>query len=322
MATAETDTKTALQELLDERQRYEGWLRALDDRRAATPPHVYERVRTDYTLRLERVTQRLRERAEQLTATIEGMRTRLQSLRSREADRTDERHEFELRAAVGELSPEEWERRRGEADRELSAIAEDRRSVEGELAELDRIVALTREPATRAPQASHSAEATEAGEAAATSSAGFEPEEEAIAPEASGAAVTAGAVDRGEHHPLAATPDTGAPSIDDFVADCQKGLDRWNRILAPIDRELRLPHVGFHRNVGEFRQASVSPDGRLVGPEVWEAHRAEWLPNDDDRAHVASLMQPALEPGVMASWVAAPSSGIHGKPVEYEYLRL
>ena len=109
---------------------------------------------------------------------------------------------------------------------------------------------------------------------------------------------------------------------DDFVADCQKGLDRWNRILAPIDRELRLPHVGFHRNVGEFRQASVSPDGRLVGPEVWEAHRAEWLPNDDDRAHVASLMQPALEPGVMASWVAAPSSGIHGKPVEYEYLRL
>lgn len=219
MATAETDTKTALQELLDERQRYEGWLRALDDRRAATPPHVYERVRTDYTLRLERVTQRLRERAEQLTATIEGMRTRLQSLRSREADRTDERHEFELRAAVGELSPEEWERRRGEADRELTAIAEDRRSVEGELAELDRIVALTREPATRAPQAPTVAEPAETAEAAATSSAGFEPEEESIAPDMPAASATAGAVDRGEHHPLAAAPDSAAPSIDDFVAD-------------------------------------------------------------------------------------------------------
>lgn len=218
MATAETDTKTALQELLDERQRYEGWLRALEDRRAATPTHVYERVHTDYTLRLERVTQRLRERAEQLTATIEGMRTRLQTLRSREADRTDERHEFELRAAVGELSPEEWERRRGEADRELAAIAEDRRSVEAELGELDRIVALTREPAARAPEGAAPSMEPEPAEEAVASSGGFEPEEEPVAPAAPVSASESGAIDRGEHHPLA-TPDTGAPSIDDFVAD-------------------------------------------------------------------------------------------------------
>lgn len=215
MATAETDTKTALQELLDERQRYEGWLRALEGRRDATPPHVYERVHTDYTLRLERVTQRLRERAEQLTATIEGMRTRLQALRSREADRTDERHEFELRAAVGELSPEEWDRRRGEADRELAAIADDRRSVEAELGELDRIVALTREPTSQAPEAGVAERADEA----AASSGGFEPEEEPVAPEAPPVAASAGAIDRGEHHPLAAAAEAGAPSIDDFVAD-------------------------------------------------------------------------------------------------------
>jgi len=49
MATAETDTKTALQELLDERQRYQGWLRALEQRRAATPAHVYERRGGGYT---------------------------------------------------------------------------------------------------------------------------------------------------------------------------------------------------------------------------------------------------------------------------------
>lgn len=234
MATAETDTKTALQELLDERQRYEGWLRALEDRRDATPPHVYQRVHTDYTLRLERVTQRLRERAEQLTATIEGMRTRLQSLRSREADRTDERHEFELRAAVGELSPEEWSRRRDEADRELAAIADDRRSVEAELGELDRIVALTREPAPRGPDGRASeADAVERADEAAASSGGFEPEEEPVAPEAPAVAGSAGAIDRGEHHPLAAAADPGAPSIDDFVAD-------W-----PV-RQMARPEGGDH----------------------------------------------------------------------------
>src|SRR5437764_6130069 len=29
---------------------------------------------------------------------------------------------------------------------------------------------------------------------------------------------------------------------DDYVADCQKGVDRWNRTLAEVGHELRLPH--------------------------------------------------------------------------------
>src|SRR5207245_1036275 len=36
---------------------------------------------------------------------------------------------------------------------------------------------------------------------------------------------------------------------DDYVDDCQKGVDRWNRTLAGVGAELRLPHVGFHRAV-------------------------------------------------------------------------
>lgn len=142
MASTETDTMTALQELLDERQRYEGWLAVLEGRRSSTPKHVYERVHTDYSLRLERVTERLSERAEQLAATISSTVSRLSAVRQREAERMDTRHEAELRAAVGEYGADEWERIRSTADGELDTIATERRTLESEVADLERIAGL------------------------------------------------------------------------------------------------------------------------------------------------------------------------------------
>ena len=49
--------------------------------------------------------------------------------------------------------------------------------------------------------------------------------------------------------------------------------------------------------------------------------RDEWLPSDSDKAFVKSLMQRVSEPGKIANWVAPPARGIHGKPVEYEYVK-
>ena len=60
---------------------------------------------------------------------------------------------------------------------------------------------------------------------------------------------------------------------DDFVADCRKGVDRWNRTLAEVGEELELPHVGFNRNVGTFAGRRVSPDGQLVTEDEWAARR-------------------------------------------------
>ncbi|MDY7104787.1 MAG: benzoyl-CoA 2,3-epoxidase subunit BoxB [Actinomycetota bacterium] len=111
---------------------------------------------------------------------------------------------------------------------------------------------------------------------------------------------------------------------EDYAEDCQKGVDRWNRTLseAGSDVRFRLPHVGFHRNVGSFRGHRVSPDGRLVDESEWAANEDAWLPSAADRAHVQSLMVGITEPGKMAGWVAPPSSGIHRKPVDYEYVRM
>jgi benzoyl-CoA 2,3-dioxygenase component B len=111
---------------------------------------------------------------------------------------------------------------------------------------------------------------------------------------------------------------------EDYTDDCQKGLDRWNRILDEAGAALRfsLPHVGFHRNVGVFRDHHVSPDGKLIDDATWQAHASGWLPSDADRAHVKSLMVGVTEPAKMAGWLAPPSQGIHQKPVDYDYVRI
>jgi benzoyl-CoA 2,3-epoxidase subunit B len=109
---------------------------------------------------------------------------------------------------------------------------------------------------------------------------------------------------------------------DDYVADCQKGVDRWNRSLAEVGRELKLPHVGFNRAVGVFATHRVTPDGSVVDLDQWSAGVDGWLPTASDREFVESLMVGVTEPGAMAGWLAAPSAGIHAKPPQYEYVRL
>jgi benzoyl-CoA 2,3-dioxygenase component B len=54
----------------------------------------------------------------------------------------------------------------------------------------------------------------------------------------------------------------------------------------------------------------------------WDARHHDWLPTGQDQAFVSSLMKPVTEPGRFASWIAAPSRGINGQPLEFEYVRL
>jgi benzoyl-CoA 2,3-epoxidase subunit B len=109
---------------------------------------------------------------------------------------------------------------------------------------------------------------------------------------------------------------------DDYVIDCQKGVDRWNRTLAEVGRSFQLPHGGFNRNVGDFRAFNVSPDGRLVSDAEWAASVDQWLPTDAERAHVVSLMHGVTEPGRMAGWVAPPATGINQRPVDFDYVKV
>jgi benzoyl-CoA 2,3-epoxidase subunit B len=111
---------------------------------------------------------------------------------------------------------------------------------------------------------------------------------------------------------------------DDYIADCQRGVDRWNQVIKRhgIDAELRLPHRGFHRAIGAFAEVKVSPDGRVLSQAEWDARHTEWLPTADDQAYVESLMQPVMERGKFASWIAPPARGINCQPPDFDYVRL
>jgi benzoyl-CoA 2,3-dioxygenase component B len=110
---------------------------------------------------------------------------------------------------------------------------------------------------------------------------------------------------------------------DDFIQDSIAGVEAWNKAIQKfgVDFSLRVPHKAFNRQIGALAGLKISPDGQVVSEAEWQARIKEWLPTDEDRAFVQSLMGRVVEPGKFAHWIAPPSSGINGKPVEFEYVR-
>jgi benzoyl-CoA 2,3-dioxygenase component B len=110
----------------------------------------------------------------------------------------------------------------------------------------------------------------------------------------------------------------------EYIADCQGGVNRWNKILAAagLAHRLKLPHIAFNRRVGAFASIEASPDGDLLSAEEWAQRQGQWLPTDVDKTYVRSLMQPVHERGKIAAWIAPPRNGINGKPFDYDYVHL
>ena len=111
---------------------------------------------------------------------------------------------------------------------------------------------------------------------------------------------------------------------DDYTNDCAKGLLRWNKVIATagIDFTVALPHVAFHRQIGEFKDVQATPHGELIDGAAWDKRKGEWLPSTGDGAFVASLMKPVSELGQFAGWIAPPRVGIDNKPGDFEYVKI
>jgi benzoyl-CoA 2,3-dioxygenase component B len=111
---------------------------------------------------------------------------------------------------------------------------------------------------------------------------------------------------------------------DEYVEDCQRGVDRWNKRLAEagIPARLRLPSKRFYRHIGLYADMPFDPEGRLLARQVWDERRSDWLPGEKDRAYISSLQKAVIEPGQIANWVGRPARGIRGLPFDYEYVRL
>jgi benzoyl-CoA 2,3-epoxidase subunit B len=112
---------------------------------------------------------------------------------------------------------------------------------------------------------------------------------------------------------------------DDYIRDCQRGVDRWNVSLARRglgELKLRLPSRRFNRQVGAYAGLHFDPDGNVLSPAEWQRQAANWLPSAADERYVQSLMQPVYERGKVAAWIAPPARGVNQKPFDFEYVRL
>jgi benzoyl-CoA 2,3-dioxygenase component B len=111
---------------------------------------------------------------------------------------------------------------------------------------------------------------------------------------------------------------------DDYTRDAAIGVQRWSRTIskAGIDFELKLPHEGFHRQIGAFAGVPVTPEGEIVSQEAWDAQRDDWLPTAGDGEFIKSLMVQVTEPGAYAGWIAPPRRGINNRPGDFEYVQL
>ena len=111
---------------------------------------------------------------------------------------------------------------------------------------------------------------------------------------------------------------------DEYIADSQRGLDKWNRLIekAGFSFRFKLASRRFHRNGGIYAGLSFDVDGNPISKEEFDQKKAEWLPSADDDVYVKSLMQkPIYDPKQMANWIAPPPRGIKGHPVDYEYVK-
>ena len=138
-----------LNALLEERSRYEKWIAQLNAKREQTPPHVFERVRTDYASRLDTVMGQLRSQAEGLQATVSTLEARVNALASEEQLRRDARAEIELRAMVGEYGADRANSELAACDTDIGRLESERTGAASELHRLQEILALVRQPVGR-----------------------------------------------------------------------------------------------------------------------------------------------------------------------------
>jgi hypothetical protein len=130
----------AVAALIADRRKYEGWLAALEAKRAETPDHVFFRVRSDYERRLSEVLEQLRSHATALNERADALNARLAALVQQERASYDRRHEAELRVSVGEFSQKAWDELVKETTETAARIAAERTTIQAELADIRELL--------------------------------------------------------------------------------------------------------------------------------------------------------------------------------------
>ncbi|MCZ6596588.1 MAG: benzoyl-CoA 2,3-epoxidase subunit BoxB [Planctomycetota bacterium] len=111
---------------------------------------------------------------------------------------------------------------------------------------------------------------------------------------------------------------------DEYVKDNLKGIEYFNKVCGRHDLpfRFRLPQRRFNRKIGMYSEGWFDVEGNPIDETAWLARAGEWLPTQEERTYVKSLMVPCHEVGKIASWIAPPAKGVDDKPWDYEYVKL
>jgi hypothetical protein len=117
-----------LDALLAEKRKHEGYLAKLEERRDGTPEHVFVRLRDEYLTKLMDAQVRAAAEAEHLADSLEEDAVAVREAEEKLSALHEEKVEGELRAAVGEFDPKDWQKRLTSLNASISLAEKERDS--------------------------------------------------------------------------------------------------------------------------------------------------------------------------------------------------
>src|SRR5918996_2310388 len=154
MTKTTSETEATIEELLEQRTQYEGWLAKLDAAGDKAPPAVRQRVRGDYEARLQSVMEQLRSRGAAVGEELERHHASQAELDRQRRAAEEALAEAEVRHSVGEYTQDEWRRVSEESRRQIDELRNRLRSIGAEitrLTEIQAVIAAPRATAAAAP---------------------------------------------------------------------------------------------------------------------------------------------------------------------------
>jgi hypothetical protein len=146
MAKATPEDGSTIEELLQQRAKFEDWLAKLDESQKLATEAVRERVRMDYEKRLTTVVDELRGHADAVADQLAELRNTQSDLTSKQEASEEALAEAELRHAVGEYTEDEWEKLSAESSEALDEVKQQLGQVNEEIDRLAEVQALIAAP--------------------------------------------------------------------------------------------------------------------------------------------------------------------------------
>ncbi len=138
----ELDSKVVrnLKEIKAKRDEILEWLDKLEQKKDSVKPDVYQRVKLDYTGRLEDVNRRASELVPLVENEVSALERRREELSESEEKYRSEMEELELRRELGELSDDEFKEKSAAVTAKLEELSSERSEIEAAVEELSSLL--------------------------------------------------------------------------------------------------------------------------------------------------------------------------------------